>query len=150
MAFDSETLSSIYASTQGFCHRCRHKLAFSRFGAQDARGAWDIDATSPHPKVTALLPSCLRCLQQTSPRPTPMSAPVPAGADERTAREPDPPGERAEPDEPVSEDSPAEPRAGDDPALQKALIAGAFGALLGGLWGALLGGLVGLGVHFWG
>lgn len=143
MAFDSDTLTSIYASTQGFCHRCRRKLAFSRFGAEDARGAWDIDAVSPHPKVTALLPSCLRCLQKAPARPTPMSAPVPPAVDERAAREPD------EPDAEAGESLTPVPAA-ERPLADSALVGGAFGAMLGGLWGAVLGGLVGLGLHLWG
>lgn len=141
MAFDSDTLNSIYASTQGFCHLCRRKLSFSRFGCDDGRGAWDIDAVSPHPKVTALLPGCLRCLQKTPPRPTPMSAPVPTVAAEVSAPEPDPDCESqaAEPAEPAQR-----------PLADSALVGGAFGAMLGGLWGAVLGGLVGVGLQLWG
>lgn len=150
MAFDSDTLTSIYASTQGFCHRCRRKLSFSRFGIEDARGAWDIDAISPHPKVTALLPSCLRCLQTAPSRPTPMSAPVPAGVGEGDAREPDASDSDDSESRQSDADADAKPAASDPPGLQNALVGGAFGALLGGLWGAVLGGLVGLGLHLWG
>jgi hypothetical protein len=138
MAFDIDTLSSIYSSTRGFCHLCHRKLAFSRFGCEDGRGAWDIDAVSPHPKVTALLPGCLRCLQKTPPRPTPMSAPVPAGLDEPAV-------------------GGAEPQADDERAgegavqlTDGALVGGAAGALLGGLWGAILGGLIAVGLQLWG
>jgi hypothetical protein len=138
MAFDSDTLNSIYASTQGFCHRCRRKLAFSRFGCCDGRGAWDIDAVSPHPKVTALLPGCLRCVQKPTPRRIPKSAPAPAVAEDR------PPA--------AAEDPPDEPAANSDepPYGDTALVGGAAGAVLGGLWGAVLGGLIAIGLQLWG
>lgn len=115
MAFDLDTLRSIYRATHGFCHRCRRKLAFSRFGRDEGRGAWDVDAVCPEPKATALVPVCLAC----APR---LPAPAPA------------------PTTPPACEPPA--RAANQPALG-ALLGGACGALLGGLWGALLGGLIG-------
>lgn len=120
MAFDRDTLHSIYSATHGFCHCCRRKLAFARFGAADGRGAWDIDATSPHPKSTALVPVCLGC------RPRAFARPAPA-ATRQTSALPSPPL-----DKPTG-----------TPLSLGALIGGACGALLGGLWGAVLGGLVG-------
>lgn len=122
MAFDHDTLSSIYAATSGFCHRCRRKLAFSRFGRDDGRGAWDVDAVSPHPRATALMPVCLACLQRSPARPARLAPPEPAAPVPSTSSTP----------------------ADEGAALSTgALVGGAFGALLGGLWGALLGGLVG-------
>ncbi|MDC0670812.1 hypothetical protein [Nannocystis radixulma] len=136
MAFDSDTLNTIYASTQGFCHRCRRKLAFSRFGLHDGRGAWDIDAVSPHPKVTALLPGCLRCVQKPTPRRLPKSAPVPVAGDDKPAARPETGGEpSAHEDEPIGD---------------TALVGGAAGAVIGGLWGAVLGGLIAIGLQLWG
>ena len=121
MAFDHDTLHSIYSATHGFCHRCRRKLAFARFGRDDGRGAWDIDATSPHPKSTALVAVCLGCLPRAPIRPAPE---VPAAALP-----------------PAPKDMPEAP-AGNSLTLGT-IVGGACGALLGGLWGALLGGLVG-------
>lgn len=118
MAFDRDTLHSIYSATHGFCHCCRRKLAFARFGADDGRGAWDIDATSPQPKSTALVPVCLGCRPRAPARPAPAAAPAPVPAD-----------------------MPARPAG--SPLSLGALVGGACGAVLGGLWGALLGGLVG-------
>lgn len=144
MAFDSDTLSSIYASTQGFCHRCRRKLAFSRFGCDDGRGAWDIDAVRPHPKVLALLPGCLRCLQRPKPRLPPLSAPAPVVPASKTAAERDAEADAVAAEKPEPE--PAEER----PLAQPALVGGAAGALIGGLWGAVLGGLIAIGLQLWG
>lgn len=139
MAFDSDTLNSIYASTQGFCHRCRRKLAFSRFGCDDGRGAWDIDAVRPHPKVTALLPGCLRCVQKPTPRRVPRrtSAPAPAVVVDKKPAASEPHGEP-----PATSDEP--------PIGDTALVGGAAGAVLGGLWGAVLGGLIAIGLQLWG
>lgn len=120
MAFDHDTLHSIYSATHGFCHRCRRKLAFARFGRDDGRGAWDIDATSPHPKSTALVPVCLGCLPRAPVRPAP--APVAA-------------------ETPVPEVLPQKPASRS--LSLSALIGGTCGAALGGLWGAVLGGLLG-------
>lgn len=118
MAFDRDTLHSIYSATHGYCHCCRRKLAFARFGADDGRGAWDIDATSPHPKSTALVPVCLGCRPRAPARPAPAPAPTPVPTD-------------------------MSPRPDSATLSRGALIGGACGAVLGGLWGALLGGLVG-------
>lgn len=137
MAFDSDTLNSIYTSTQGFCHRCRRKLAFSRFGCGDGRGAWDIDAVRPHPKVLALLPGCLRCVQKPTPRRLPKCAPAPAVTDDRPTSK--------------AEEAQAEPPAPTEPPISDtALVGGAAGAVLGGLWGAVLGGLIAIGLQLWG
>jgi len=136
MAFDSDTLNTIYASTQGFCHRCRRKLAFSRFGLGDGRGAWDIDAVSPHPKVHALLPGCLRCVQKPTPRRLPRTTPAPVVHEDRPAAAPEP--------------EPAAQAEEEDPIGDTALVGGAAGAVLGGLWGAVLGGLIAIGLQLWG
>ena len=118
-SFDDDTLRSIYAATAGFCHRCRRKLAYSRFGCDAGRGAWDIDAVCPQPRATALVPICRACRQRAPLRPPPPAPAEPA---------------------PSSSSGPAAEGAA---VSTGALVGGAFGALLGGLWGALLGGLVG-------
>lgn len=119
-AFDDDTLRSIYAATAGFCHRCRRKLAYMRFGCDDGRGAWDIDAVCPAPRATALVPICRACRPHAPLRPGRSPAPI----------------------SPAPSDIHAPAR--DGAAVSTgALVGGAFGALLGGLWGALLGGLVG-------
>lgn len=117
MTFDPDTLRAIYRATSGYCHRCRRKLAFSRFAQADGRGGWEIDACQPHPRATALVPVCLACHR--GPR----------------AAEPAPPSGA------IAARAP-EPREGA-PTLRGALIGGACGALLGALWGGLLGALLG-------
>jgi hypothetical protein len=119
-SFDDDTLRSIYAATAGFCHRCRRKLAYSRFGCDAGRGAWDIDAVCPQPRATALVPICRACQRRAPLRPPQPAAPA----------------------RPVPEDI-SEPAPEGAAVSTGALVGGAFGALLGGLWGALLGGLVG-------
>ncbi len=48
-------LQHIYASTRGYCHGCRRKLAFTGYARGAGRGAWDIDARSLRPSCTACL-----------------------------------------------------------------------------------------------
>ena len=43
MAFDQETLNRIFERTDGNCHLCRKKLAFSNYGRAGARGAWEVE-----------------------------------------------------------------------------------------------------------
>lgn len=43
MAFDEETLNRIFERTDGSCHLCRKKLAFSNYGRAGARGAWEVE-----------------------------------------------------------------------------------------------------------
>lgn len=70
MAFDRDTLESIHDATRGACHRCGRPLELADYGQRDEPGAWQIDATRPHPKSTVLLPACVPCLrpQPAAPR----------------------------------------------------------------------------------
>lgn len=43
MAFEDDTLQRIYGRTDGRCHICRRKLAFSNYGQHGRRGAWEVD-----------------------------------------------------------------------------------------------------------
>lgn len=43
MAFDSKTLRHVFDRTDGHCHICRRKLAFSSYGQTGKRGAWEIE-----------------------------------------------------------------------------------------------------------
>lgn len=43
MAFDNETLRRVFDRTDGHCHICRRKLAFSNYGQAGKRGAWEVD-----------------------------------------------------------------------------------------------------------
>ena len=106
-------LLQIYASTRGYCHGCRRKLAFTSYARGDARGAWDIDAR-------ALRPLCLTCLPGHAPRDSPRLGPAPTPA--ASVR-----------------DRPRQQLGG----LFSAIVLGLWGALLGALLRGLLSGLLG-------
>lgn len=121
MALDAHTLHQIYNCTSGYCHRCRRKLAFSKFARQSVRGAWDIDA--------CLRPACGPCLARPT-RPAPKArkqtppSPPPAPAARRIAA---PPARRR--------------RSGT--VCHHTVLGGLLGAFVAGPWGALVGGLLG-------
>lgn len=43
MAFNNKTLRHVFDRTDGHCHICRRKLAFSNHGQAGKRGAWEVD-----------------------------------------------------------------------------------------------------------
>lgn len=43
MAFDNDTLGRIFHRTDGHCHICRRKLAFTNYGQAGKRGAWEVE-----------------------------------------------------------------------------------------------------------
>lgn len=66
MAYDNETLNRIYEKTDGYCHLCHKKLAFTNHGVHGAKGAWHVE----HSKAKAnggtnhlnnLYPACIKC-----------------------------------------------------------------------------------------
>lgn len=63
MAFDRDTLETIHDATGGACHRCHRTLELGDYGRRGEPGAWEIDATRPHPRSTVLLPACVACLR---------------------------------------------------------------------------------------
>ncbi|MBL9103049.1 MAG: hypothetical protein JNL82_19040 [Myxococcales bacterium] len=69
MAFDRDTLESIFDATCGACHRCHRPLELSRYGQHREPGAWEIEPTRPHPKSTVLLAACVACLRPAAPPP---------------------------------------------------------------------------------
>lgn len=114
MALDAHTLHSIYGN--GYCHRCRRKLAFSGFARQAVRGAWDIDA--------CLRPACGPCLARPT-RAAPKDSPKP----KRLAASP-------------SAQRPARARRRGT-VCRHTVLGGLLGAFVAGPWGALVGGLLG-------
>lgn len=50
MAFDNETLKRVYDRTDGHCHLCRKRLAFTNYGQHGRRGAWEVDHSKPRGK----------------------------------------------------------------------------------------------------
>jgi len=47
MKLDDSILRAIYAKTNGRCHICHKRLAFSNYGEHGARGAWEVDHSIP-------------------------------------------------------------------------------------------------------
>ena len=50
MSYDPETLKRAYARTEGRCHICQKKLAFSNYGQFRRKGAWEIEHSVPRSK----------------------------------------------------------------------------------------------------
>lgn len=47
MGYDDETLSYIYDKSDGYCHYCGKKLAWTNYGCPGARAAWEVDHGIP-------------------------------------------------------------------------------------------------------
>ncbi len=45
--YDAETRLKVYNKTNGHCHLCGGPMAFSNYGDHGARGAWEIDHSTP-------------------------------------------------------------------------------------------------------
>lgn len=50
MSYDSETLKRAYVRTEGNCHICHKKLAFSNYGKFGRKGSWEIEHSVPRSK----------------------------------------------------------------------------------------------------
>lgn len=50
MAYDKETLRTIYNRTSGYCHLCRKKLSFTNYGRAGEKGAWHVEHSIPQAK----------------------------------------------------------------------------------------------------
>ena len=66
MSFCSDDLNDYYEKTDGRCHVCRKKLAFTNYGLIGARGAWEVDHSRARARGGTdhfhnLLPACIRC-----------------------------------------------------------------------------------------
>src|SRR5436190_23772164 len=66
MAFDNERLSDIYDRTCGHCHTCGKKVAWSNYTNFGARGAWEVEHSSPRARggtdrLSNLYPACISC-----------------------------------------------------------------------------------------
>lgn len=47
MKYDEDTLRAVYAKTNGRCHLCHKRLAFSNYNSHGERGAWEVDHSIP-------------------------------------------------------------------------------------------------------
>lgn len=66
MAYSDDDLNEIHDKTDGRCHICRKKLAFTNYGRPGQRGAWEVDHSVPRAaggtdRWHNLLPACISC-----------------------------------------------------------------------------------------
>lgn len=66
MAFDAERQDAIFRKTDGHCHICRKKLARKNYGTVGARGAWEVEHSTPRAKggsdhLNNLYAACIPC-----------------------------------------------------------------------------------------
>ncbi len=64
--YDNATLSAIYDRTNGYCHLCGKKLAFTNYGQRGARGAWNVEhsiavAMGGTDHLNNLYAACITC-----------------------------------------------------------------------------------------
>jgi len=61
-----DRLNKIYDKTDGYCHLCHKKLAFTNYGINGAKGSWHIEHSIPKAKggtdhLNNLFPACISC-----------------------------------------------------------------------------------------
>lgn len=66
MSFDSNTLRLVYDRTEGKCHLCRKKLAFTNYALAGEKGAWEVEHSVPRSKggtdrLNNLYAACIGC-----------------------------------------------------------------------------------------
>jgi len=66
MAYTNEHLNNIYDRTNGKCHLCHKKLAFTNYARPGARGAWEVEHSRPRAcggtnRRCNLYPACISC-----------------------------------------------------------------------------------------
>lgn len=66
MAYSDEQLDRIYDRTNGRCHVCRKRLAFTNYGSVGRRGAWEVDHSRPRARGGSdhgnnLYAACIAC-----------------------------------------------------------------------------------------
>ena len=63
MTFSDDDLNDIYDKNGGCCWHCGKKLAFSNYGIVGARGAWEVDHSSPFgvDDLRNWEPACVPC-----------------------------------------------------------------------------------------
>ncbi len=64
--YDNERLNRIYDKTDGRCHICHKKLAFTNYGIHGARASWHVEHSVPKAKggtnhLNNLFPGCISC-----------------------------------------------------------------------------------------
>jgi 5-methylcytosine-specific restriction endonuclease McrA len=66
MKYDNDRLNSIYDKTDGYCHICQKKLAFTNHGKRGFKGAWHVEHSKSKAKggsdhMNNLYPACIKC-----------------------------------------------------------------------------------------
>lgn len=66
MAFSSEQRKNIYERASGYCHLCHKKLALKNYAVFGARGAWEVEHSTPKARggtdrLSNLYPACISC-----------------------------------------------------------------------------------------
>lgn len=64
--YDNDRLNRIYDKTDGYCHLCHKKLAFTNYGINGSKGAWHVEHSVPKAKggtdhLNNLFPACIKC-----------------------------------------------------------------------------------------
>ena len=63
---DKKRRRVIYDRSNGYCHICRKKVAFTNYGKAGERGSWEIDHSNPRAnggtdRLNNLYPACISC-----------------------------------------------------------------------------------------
>ena len=66
MRYSNKRLNSVFDRTDGRCHLCHRRLAFSNYGELGSGGAWEVDhslakALGGSDHLNNLYPSCVPC-----------------------------------------------------------------------------------------
>ncbi len=75
MGYTDEELTDIFERTDGCCHLCSSRIAFSNYGRLGARGAWEVDHSNPRAnggtdRLNNLYAACISCNRSKGTRAT--------------------------------------------------------------------------------
>ena len=75
MSFSYDDLNDFYEKTDGRCHVCRKRLAFTNYGLVGERGAWEVDHSRARARggthhFRNLQPACISCNRSKGARST--------------------------------------------------------------------------------
>lgn len=71
MGYDDDTLNRIYDKSDGYCHYCGKRLAWTNYGSPRAKGAWEVDHGIPFSRggsdyLRNLWAICIECNREKS------------------------------------------------------------------------------------
>jgi hypothetical protein len=75
LGYTDDELNSIFDRTDGCCHLCFARLAFSNYGLFGARGAWEVEHSNPRAnggtdRMNNLYAACILCNRSKGARST--------------------------------------------------------------------------------